>query len=444
MFRRIWRSIWIFGLTLALLLPLATILPGDVAAQEGAPLAIQISADGPLTPAMGEYLKRGIRIAERRGAEVLIFQLDTPGGSIDLTQDTVELIRGSDIPIVVYIAPRGAIAGSAGTVITVAGHAAAMAPETAIGAASPVGGQGEDLGETIESKLKESLKATVRSLMERRPPEAVALAEAAIDDAKAASAREALDAGLIDAIANDLDDLLIQLDGFTVETASGERTLNLSNVEVTTLALSPLEQLLQFLTNPNIVFLLLTVGVQAILFELGSPGGWVPGFIGVVSLALATFGLGLLPVNWFGIVFIATAFVLFALEVKAPTKGALTAAGIASFIVGALVLFNSPNTPDFQRVSIPLVIATAILSAGMIAVIMSFAMRAQKAPIRSGHEALVGKTGIARADLDPRGSVQLGGEMWTAELSEGQSTIDKGSRVEVVEVDRLKLRVRKK
>jgi membrane-bound serine protease (ClpP class) len=355
----------------------------------------------------------------------------------------VEVMRASEIPIVVYVAPRGALAASAGTVITVAGHAAAMAPDTVIGAASPVGGQGEDLGETLSAKIKESLKATVRSLMEGRPPQAIALADAAVEDASAASASEALEAGLVDFIAQDTADLLRQLDGFEVETPAGWQVLTTAGAVAVPLPLSPLEQILVILTNPNIVFLLLTVGVQAVLIELGSPGGWVPGFIGVVALSLATYGLGVLPVNLFGLIFLGTAFVLFALEVKAPTKGALSLAGVASFVVGALVLFNTARTPGFPGVSIPLVLVTALLTAGLIILVISFAIRAQQRPIRTGQESLVGLRGVARSQLAPRGSVQVAGELWTAELNSGEQLIEAGTKIEVVAVDGVHLLVQR-
>jgi membrane-bound serine protease (ClpP class) len=400
--------------------------------------------EGPVTPSWVEYLERGLATAENRGVEVLIFQINTPGGSADIMQTMVEMMRGSEIPIVVYVAPRGAMAGSAGTVITLAGHAAAMAPETIIGAASPVGSQGEDLGETIETKLKEAIKAQVRTLAGKRPPEAIELAEATIEEAKAVSAEEALEIGLIDFLAKDLHDLLTQLDGFTVETEAGEITLNTENAEVTTMELSFIEELLAILTNPNIVFILLSIGVQAILIELSSPGGWVAGFIGVVALSLAGYGLGVLPVNWFGLIFLATAFVLFVLDLKAPTHGALTAAGVASLIVGALVLFNSPATPEFQRVSVPLVVVTSLITGGVFAAALAFAIRAQKTPIRMGQEALIGRIGTVKQDIPAfgAGQVQLASELWTAELAEGSEAIPRGSRVEVVEIQGIRLKVR--
>ncbi len=412
-------------------------------AQTNSPLVLVLNAEGAVTPAMEEYISRGLGEAAQRNADLVILQLDTPGGSIDTMNNIVQAIRDSRIPVVVYISPRGAMAASAGTLITLAGHAAAMAPETIIGAASPVGGQGEDLGETIKAKEIEALKATVRSLAEKRGEKAVELAEATIETAKAASSSEALEVGLIDFIAVDIQDLLEKLDGFEVHLTDGPHTLETTNARVEELGTSFIEQLLAVLINPNIVFLLITIGMQAIFIELGSPGGWVAGFIGVVCLALAAYGLGVLPVNWFGIVFLITSFVLFILDVKAPTHGALTAAGIATFIVGALVLFNSPGTPQFQRVSIPLVVGVGIATGALFAVIVGFALRAMRAPIRAGRESLVGATGLARSALRPTGQVQVESELWTAEMVEGSEKIRKGDRVEVVEVQGLRLKVRK-
>jgi len=430
---------------LTFLLILATILLSfqPALAQGDLPFVLVLNAEGAVTPAMREYIERGLEVADQRDADLMVIQLNTPGGDLNTTQEIVTLLRESDIPVVVYVSPRGAWAGSAGTIITLAGHAAAMAPETAIGAASPVGAQGEDLTETLEAKAKEITKATVRSLAERRGEEAVELAEATIEDAKAASSNEALEVGLIDFVAEDLDDLLEQLDGFEVELKDEMVTLETGNARTEEVAASFIEQLLGMLTNPNIVFLLLTIGVQAILIEIGSPGGWVAGFIGVVCLALAAYGLGVLPVNWFGIVFLIISFVLFMLDIKAPTHGALTAAGIGSFIVGALVLFNSPGTPQFQRVSIPLVVIVGVLTGALFGVLVGFGIRALKAPIRSGRESLAGKTGTATSALDPTGQVQLGSELWTAEAAEGSKKIRKGDKVEVVEVQGLRLKVRK-
>jgi membrane-bound serine protease (ClpP class) len=415
----------------------------NVHAAGNPPMAFLLNADGAITPAMAEYVSRGIQTAERQGAELIILQLNTPGGSVDVMTRMITDMRNSDVPIVVYVAPRGAMAGSAGTVITLAGHIAAMAPETAIGAASPVGDQGQNLDTTLEAKIKNILEATVRSLAERRGTEAITLAEQTIESAKAVSANEALKAGLIDFIASDVQDLLKQLDGFQVETKLGAVTLNTTGMVVTPIPVSFIEQLLATLTNPNIVFLLITIGVQAILIEISSPGGWIAGFIGVVCLALAAYGLNVLPVNWFGLIFIATSFVLFVLDIKAPTHGALTAAGVATLIIGALVLFNSPQVPSFQHVSVPLIIGTSMITGGLFFTVLIFALRAQRAPIRTGQESLVGRQGIVRSELAPTGTVQVGGELWSAELAEGEEKIPINVRIQVVRVHGVRLYVRK-
>jgi membrane-bound serine protease (ClpP class) len=407
------------------------------------PVVVTLRLEGVLHPAMLEHLKRAQQIAENRGAQAIILELDTPGGEIQLMNQIIERMRASEIPIIVYIAPRGAMAGSAGTIVTLAGHLAAMAPETTIGAASPVGSSGEDIGETMQNKVKEMLKATARTLSSQRSPEAIKLAESMIDNARAVSTDEALAAGLVDIRANNLFDLLTQLDGRQVEISGERRTLHTAGAQVAEIPLTFMEEILMVLANPNIAFLLLAVGVQAILIEISSPGGWVAGFIGVVCLLLATYGMGLLPVNWFGLLFMALAFVLFILEVKTPTHGALTIAGVATFIVGALVLFNSPNVPTFQRVSVPLVVGTGLATGLLFFVIVGFALRAQRAPIRMGVESMVGQVGIVTTALNPVGTVQLGSELWTAVIEDGSLAAPKGSRVEVVGMDNLRIRVRK-
>lgn len=395
------------------------LLAGSARAQSGAPLVLVMEAQGVVAPAMKEYVLRGIKTAEQRNAELLVIKLNTPGGLISEMEVIVQAIRASQVPVVVYVSPRGGTAGSAGAVITIAGHASAMAPETIIGAASPISGDGQDMGETLERKQKEALRAQVRALAEARSPEAVALAEDMIEIAKAVSASEAIQAGLVDFIADDVDDLLVQLDGFEVQLADGPRTLNTENADLQDLGMSFIEQLLNILVNPNISFLLVTIGILAVLIEISSPGGWVAGFIGAVCLALAAYGLGVLPVNWFGIIFLVLAFVLFVLEVKTPTFGALTAAGVGSFIIGGLVLFNSPGVPQFQQVSIPLVAGLGIFTGILFAVVVSFAIRAQHAPHRTGVESLIGASGTALGEIDPRGQVQVHSEQWSAELAEG-------------------------
>src|SRR3990172_6277374 len=280
---------------------LLTVLVATVAtaAQDEAPRVYRIVLQGPLTPVWATHIERSIAAAERDGAEALLIVLDTPGGQINLMQQLVEIMRASDVPLVVYVSPRGAAAASAGTLITLAAHVAAMAPETTIGAASPVGGEGQDIGETLEQKVKQDIRALARALTGRRGEQATSLAEAMIEEAKAVHAHEALAAALIDFVAVDEPDLLRQLDGFTVEVANRPVTLNTAGAQIQTLVMSWFEQLLNRVIDPNVLAILLFIGIQAILIELSNPGGWVAGFLGVVCLALALYGLGVIPVDWF-------------------------------------------------------------------------------------------------------------------------------------------------
>jgi membrane-bound serine protease (ClpP class) len=413
-------------------------------AQGSDPVAVVLTADGPIMPPMLEYIKRGIETAEQRNAEVLIIQLNTPGGSVTTMLEIIAEIRDSNVPVVVYVAPRNAIAGSAGAMITMSGHASAMAPETSIGASSPISSSGEDLNSTADAKAKEIVKAAIRPFVTPRGEKALELAEAMVDEAKAVTANEALEAGLIDFVADDLDDLLEALNGFTVEMKDGPRALDTGDIEVQPLNISFIEQLLLMLTDPNIAFLLLAIGVQAVLIELSSPGGWIAGFIGAVCLTLAAYGMGVLTVNWFGIIFMLIAFVLFVLDIKAPTHGALTTAGVASFIIGALVLFNSPGTPEFQRVSVPLVIGTGVFIGLIFFFIMMIALRSLYKPVAMGAESYVGKAGTVKSFDGEAGQVQVESELWSAEKSPDSNEIRKGDKIEVVEVRGLRLIVKKK
>ena len=414
-----------------------------VTAQSSRPLVVLMNANGAIAPVMQEYIQRGIQSAEQNKAEAVIIQLNTPGGDILSLDHIIQDIRASTVPVVIYVAPNGAWAGSAGALVTMAGQVSAMAPEAAIGASSPVDSSGQDLNSTEKAKTSQIMKATIRPLVERRGADATQLAQDMIDNAKAVTAMEALQVHLIDFIATNTNDLLKQLNGFQVAMPDGIHTLNTINVTTQPVDMSLIEQVLMVLTDSNIVFILLSLGVLALQIELSHPGTWAPGFVGVVCLALAIYGLGLLPVNWFGLIFIATAFVLFILDIKAPTHGALTAAGVASFIIGGLVLFNSPGVPQFERVSVPLVVGVGIAIGLMFATVLTYALRAQRSPIQTGVESFVGKLGYAKTEVGTSGQVQVGSELWSAEASQGSGAIGKGDRVEVVEVKGLRFKVRK-
>lgn len=413
------------------------VLAAPATAQAGG-RALLLTLDGPLTAPMLTYLERGLTQAERDEAALIILRLNTPGGSLDLMESLVGAIRNSRTPVVVYVAPRGAMAGSAGTLITLAGHAAAMAPDTLIGAASPVGAQGENLDSTSEAKAKEATMALARALTERRGPEAVALAEATIESAEAFTYEEAHKAGLVDFIAADVADLLNQLDEFTVTVNGQPRTLLTRNLIVVETPMTMVETVLNLLTNPNVVFLLMSLGSLLIVIEVQTPGGWIAGVSGAVCLLLAFYGLGALPVNWFGIGFIILAVILFVYDFYAPSHGALTVAGAVALVVGALVLFNSPGSLPYFQVNVPLVIGTAAAIAGASLALLTYALRSLRRAPMHGPGTLIGQAGEMRSD----GAAQVAGELWSVE-AEGEP-LQPGDKIEVLAVKGLRLSVRKK
>lgn len=428
--KRAQRIRWIVYLVLIL----TSLLSSVVSAQtEGQVLVLEVT--GPVTPVMLSYIERGIEEAEAREAEAMVIILDTPGGDVDLTQKIIQAIVASDVPVVVYVAPRGAFAASAGTFITLAGHVAAMAPATSIGAASPISGPGEEIPETLKEKIVNLLQADIEGLAQRRGEEAVEWAREAVSEARAATADEALELGVIDFIANDLSDLLEQMDGFTVMLHDREVTLNTKDAPTEELPMTAVERILHTITNPNIAFILLTLGINGILFELSSPGGYLAGVVGAICLLLAFYALGVLDVNYTGLLFIALAFLLFVIDIKAPTHGVLTVGGIVSFVLGSLILFNSP----FNAVSLNLVITVALATGAFFAFIVAKAMLIQRQPATTGAESLVGAMATARTDLSPTGKVFLKGEWWEAEADD--APIEAGEQVRVTSVDKFRLHV---
>ena len=426
---------------LAALLLALTFSLGLAPAAQSEQFVIYIQAEGPLTPAMLDYVQRGVRIAQDRGAEALIFRLDTPGGEIGLMQDIVKVLRESRTPVVVYVAYRGAAAWSAGAVIALAGHAIAMAPETGIGAASPVG-MGEELPDTATRKIKQSMRALVRDLAAPRGEKVVAWAEAAVQDAVAATASEALEMGLADLIAGDLDDLLLQLDGLQVQVRGEPVILHTANARVERVSMSLIERILHIVVNPSIVFVLFSIGMQAILIEISNPGGWIAGFIGIVCIALGVYGAGVLPTNGLGLVLIALAVGLFIMDVNAPTHGALTIAGLITMIAGALTLFNSADTPQYARISPAFVVIVALCFAATFFFIATKSIQSRRLRPQTGIESLVGATAQARTDLAPQGTVFVRGERWRAEAQD--APIAAGEQVEIVAIEGLCLHVKRK
>jgi len=346
------------------------------------------------------------------------------------------------VPVIVYVWPRGGMAASAGTLIALAASGAAMAPHTTIGAAHPVVPGGVEVDTEAMEKMVNVLVEHAGVFAARRGQAAVEWAERAIRESETASEQEALDLGLIDVIADDLDDLLAQFDGRTVPLGAGEVTLHTANATAREVPMSPIEQVLSVLINPNVAFLLLVLGVQLILLELSAPGGWVAGFLGVLCLALAAYAMRLMPLNWLGLVLIGVSFVLFFLDLKTPGVEALTFVGIGTLIAGALVLFNVPVGSPYGKVSVPLVVATALVTGAFFAFIVIKGLRAQRLRSVTGPESLIGRQGVVRAPLDPEGMVWVAGELWTAVADDGP--LAEGEQVEIVAIEGLRLWVRRR
>jgi len=409
----------------------------DALAQETGPRVDVLTIRGAVTPVFASYIERGIREAETDGAEVLIIQLDTPGGSVEIMQRVVQTMTSARVPIVAYVAPQGARAASAGTFIVLAAHLAAMAPNTAIGAASPVGQQGEELPETIAEKAENVLVATIKGLVERRGEKAVEWVEKAVREAAAATEEEALELGVIDIVAPDLPTLIEELDGREVTLGRSTVVLHTHDATVHNINMNLVEEFLHTITDPNIAYILLILGLNGLLFELANPGAILPGVVGGICLLLGFYALGVLNVNFTGLGLILLAFILFVADVKSPTHGILTTGGIVSFILGSLILFNTP----LYAVSRSLIVSVALVTAGFFAFAIQKALQAQRRRPTTGQEGIIGATAVARSDLNPEGMVWVSGELWRAVVEDG--TVTKGEKVEVVGQEGLQLRVRR-
>lgn len=381
--------------------------------------------DGPVTPAMLAYLERGLTHAEEIDAEAVIFALDTPGGSVDITRKILQAIQQSPVPVIVYVYPARAWAASAGTLITLSGHLAAMAPESFIGAASPVDSGGEDLPDTAKRKAEEAVAATARALAERRGEDAVAWAEQTVLSAEASTAEEALEIGAIDVIAEDIPDLLQKLDGRQVTVGGVEQTVELEDAEVVEFQPSFVEELLGVLSNPAVAVILLTIGLNAILYELSAPGGYVAGTVGVISLLLAFYSLGTLDANYAGLAFIVLAFILIAADLKVQTGGALAVGGLIAFVLGMAMLFNT----SFYAIPWSTIIGVALAMGVFVGLALRAVVKAQRRTPFIGGDALAGRHGDARTELDPDGMIYLMGSQWEATAEDGP--IAKGSPVVV-------------
>ena len=397
-----------------------------------------LQLNGMINPITSQYVVGGIEDAEAEEAECLILQLDTPGGLDTSMRDIIKKMLNSTIPVIVYVSPPGGRAASAGVFITLASNIAAMAPGTNIGAAHPVAlGEGE-IDEEMKAKMENDAAAYIKTIAEKRGRNAE-WAEKAVRESVSITEQEAIEIGVIDFIANDVNELIEIIDGVRVTTASETRILETKGAEIIPVKMTFKDLFLHSLTNPNIAYILLFLGVYGILGEFSNPGSFFPGIVGGISLILAFVAFQSIPINYGGLLLIIFGMVLFVIEVYTPTFGLLTAGGVTSLILGSFML--SKSTAPFLRISLGLIISMSLASAAFFVFALSKGIKIQwKKPV-TGREGLLGKVGIAKTDLTPEGTIFIHGERWQA--STKGETIQEGEEAEVLEVRGLRLIVKK-
>ena len=410
-------------------------LPAITAAQK----VISITIDGTINPASADFIHNSIHNAANEKAEALILHLNTPGGLLQSTRMIVSDILESPIPIIVYVSPGGAHAGSAGVFIVLAAHIAAMAPGTNIGAAHPVVLQGQ-MDSVMNEKATNDAAAFIRSIAEKRHRN-IEWAERAVRRSYSYSETEALRDSVIDLIANNDVHLLQKIDGKTIELTAGEKKLFLKEPVVALYKMSVWEKLLNVLSDPTIAYILLMIGMYGIMFELFSPGAILPGIAGVIALILAFYSMQTLPVNYAGLALIIFGVILFLLEIKIVSHGLLAIGGTVSLFLGSVMLIKPGSSMEFSSISRAVIYSVTVLSALFFLFVLGAGLRAQRRKVVTGAEAMTGATGEVIEMLDPNGIVKLNGEIWAAESVSG--TIAKGEKVKVRERKSLKLFVEK-
>jgi len=399
-----------------------------------------LRVEGIIVPAVADYIDRGISEAEDKNVTACIIELNTPGGLLDSTEKIVQSIMNADVPIVVYVSPKGAWAASAGTFITLSAHIAAMTPGTTIGAAHPVAAGGEEIPEEQMQKITEFSAKWMKTIAQERGRN-IEEAELAVTESKSFTDVDALEYNLIDLRADNLESLIAQINGWKVTLANGmEVSIDTTTYETTINEMNFIERFLHAISNPNIAYVLLSLGSIGIIAEIYSPGMFFPGIVGAISLLIAFYSLGVLDANLGGILLILLAFGLFAGELLTTTFGIFTAGGITALTLGSLLLFPR-GSPLFQVD--PWLIATVVILVTIIfAFVISRVVRAHRRQATTGREELVGKTVIVKVALDPEGTVFFKGERWTAVLEKGR--VEPGEEVIITKVDGLTLYVTKK
>jgi membrane-bound serine protease (ClpP class) len=400
---------------------------------------ILLTADCAIHPACADYIHAGITRAVNEKASCVVIKLNTPGGLLKSTRVIVSDFLESEIPVIVYVSPSGSQAASAGVFITMAAHIAAMAPGTNIGAAHPVSLQGE-MDTVMMDKATNDAAAFIRTISEKRNRN-VQWAEAAVRESLSITENEALKENVIDFVARDIEELMNLIDGVEVETINETKKLTTKDTEIISMEMTFSQKFLSILSDPNLLYILLILGIYGLFFELYNPGVILPGVVGGICLILAFYSMHALPVNYAGLALIFFAVILFVLEIKVISHGILAIGGVISLLLGSIMLINEESSLEALKISLGLIILVVILTAGFFLFAIGLGIRAQRKKVTTGQEGIIGETGTAISDLIPSGEIRVHGEIWNAESIDGD--ISKGSRVTVVEIENLKLKVKK-
>ena len=391
-----------------------------------------INVSGAISPGVNDYIKASIQKAAMAGAACLIIELDTPGGLAESMRQIVMTIYGSPIPIAVFVSPSGARAASAGVMITMAADIAAMAPGTNIGAASPVSIGGREINKTMSKKIINDMVAFTKGIAKKRGRN-ITWAEQAVRESVSATEYEALKENIIDIVAEDINDLIRQMNGREVK---GKGVLDLSNVKQVRLKETFRTKVLRTISNPNIAYILLLIGLAGLYFEFSHPGAIFPGVLGGISLILAFFALQTLPVNYAGILLIILSIILFIMEMKITSYGLLSVAGVISLLLGSIMLFDS-GIPG-MKISWQVLIPTLTLVSGFFAVVASLVFKSQVSSPKTGADGIVGEIGVVTKAIMPDGKISIHGELWKAT---SQESIPEGTKVRVIHLENLVLEV---
>ncbi len=392
-----------------------------------------IELEGAIGPATATFLNRGLEKAEDRGAVLVIIRLDTPGGLASSMRTMVKAILNSRVPVVVYVSPQGAGAASAGVMVTVAAHVAAMAPGTNIGAAHPVTAGGKDMEKTMTEKVVNDMASYGRGIAQQKGRNAEWV-EKAIRESVSITADEAVKKNVVDLVAKDVDELLKLLEGREITLREGKIVLKTAGLAKTRYKPGIRDRILKTISDPNIAYILMMIGLAGLYFELSHPGVIFPGVIGAISLILAFYSFQTLPVNYAGLLLIALAIIFFIAEIKVTSYGALSLGGLISLTLGSIMLF------DDLKVSLKLMAPTVVLVGGFFVIVSTLAFRAYRTQPKSGMDGLIGEIGLVKEDIDPEGLIFVHGEYWRATAGE---KIEADEKVEVEGADGLILRVKR-